>query len=73
MKVQVLDILARNYVDFAVPVIIKVVKGSELLLLLLGKSREIFCYSCEVMENLQQIQVYVEKIKAERKNAQSNG
>lgn len=47
--------------------------GIELFIRLKNKivlnetGREIFRYSCEVMENLQQIQVYVEKIKAERK------
>ena len=45
MQIKVLDILARDYVYLAVPIVVEVIECSELLLLPVAEAREILCYA----------------------------
>ena len=44
MLVEVVDILAADDIDLGIPITIQTVECSKLLLLLVGKVREIFLY-----------------------------
>ena len=45
VEVEVLDILARDDIYLAVPVVVEVVECSELLFLLVAEVWEILCYA----------------------------